>query len=67
MKSFAEAVIKRNAEETIEIVLTDQFYAFILDEGEKRFETTEERRAAMIGAALAVGYFGNEIKSGMKI
>lgn len=62
MRSIMKEIVAKNANETIEVLMTEVFLKFMLDEGEKRFKTVEERRASILGAAMALGFYGKEIK-----
>ena len=62
--TLLDKIAKRNADETMEVLVTPEFVEFIYDETKERFPVEEERKAAIIGAFLALGFYGKELKRG---
>lgn len=66
VRSIVDQIVRRNAEATVDVALTDEFYTFLLDQADERFESDEEKRAFIIGGACAIGFYGREIKAGIQ-
>lgn len=66
VRSIMGELVRRNAEATVDMLMTEEFLTFLLDEGEKQFKTLDERKAFVLGGATAIGFYGKEIKRGMK-
>lgn len=62
--SILEKLKYRNAESIVSFALNEPFINFLIDQSEFRFKTIEEQRACVIGGAIAIGYYGKEIKKG---
>jgi hypothetical protein len=64
--SIMESIAKKNAGQTVDALLTEELLNFLLDEGERRFKTVEERRAFVVGGACTLGFYGKEFKRGLE-
>lgn len=65
VRPIIDARIKKNANETVKMLMTEEFLIFMLDESQKRFTSKKEQRAAIIGGAMALSFYGKEIKRGV--
>lgn len=65
--SFSQFSTKKNANETVRALITEELLTFLLDQADQQFATKNEKRAFVIGGASAIGYYGKELKKGLSL
>lgn len=63
---LGDRIKKKRIDLLMDVLISDEVWLMLDAESQERFESDEEQRAFIIGAAWAIGYYGNEIEKGMK-